>query len=411
MTTKKPENINIDAILDKHIGLTEELNELLKEVEQKGIMPTDLKDLLKQSINLTSSMSFSEEQLKDYQKKQLEIRDKLLKIIASSNFRTIRQNNTTNALTKFRAGNNMKLDKINDKATITQGDFSLMIENYTKTKGLKTSTLKMFDIFVIIATENGMNDRTVKMSLSDFMAMRGLKDRKHAKTQAISDLELVKSASFTAQEISRGKKVSYKFVNLATAGEIAKNGNITFSFSPEIFEVLKNAKIMPYHKELLKLDDRKYTSSYFLGRKILELKNNNFDKPNVDTLTVAMLLKNSPYIPTFEEVANTDRAFERRIVEPFQDNMNHLQDNKICCWEYCHKGGLKLTDDEYNNISELNFNDWLDLRVKILWNEYPDMTQRAANKAEKVAKASELKKKKENAKIKALASKEVENLE
>ena len=101
----------------------------------------------------------------------------------------------------------------------------------------------------------------------------------------------------------------------------------------------------------------------------------NYFKKNADTLSVKTLLGCTPELPSYDDVVNKDRAVGRRIIEPFERDMNELSD--LLRWEYCHANGTKLSDDELVNFNYYVFSGLL---VKIRWKEYPQL-HRKKNKA------------------------------
>lgn len=308
-------------------------------------------------------------------------------------FSTIRQGTGTNALTKIRAteGKNTVIDSITGTATIKQGDFILTIPNYAQLTGLKTSTYQLLDAITVALTETGAKSPTVVLPLSEYMKRRGLKDRKEAKAQAKADMEILRGASFSWEE-KRGKKTeSYSFVNLADSGEIKRNGDIVFTYGSTFYNILLGYPVMPYPSQLQRLNAKRNPNSYYLLRKITEHKNMNIGKRNEDIIAVKTLLANAPFIPTYDEVMQKDRALSRRIVEPFERDMDALADTLK--WSYCHSKG-----EVDNTITATpDYDIFKELLVKIEWENYPDQADRLERKAEAIEKA----KKKKSSKKKA----------
>ena len=315
---------------------------------------------------------------------------RLEKLVEQGLIETILQNNSTNQLTKFTPNaRDTVIDPITGDAKITRGDFILKIPHYKELAGLKTSTFQLLDALTLKLTANPRKEKepTVVLTLDEYMQRRGLKDRKAAKEQAIADMEILKSASFTLEEISgTGKKkgrVSYRFVNLADSGSVEKNGDIKFTYGATFHKSLITAQIMPYSAALLQVNNHKYPNAYYMGRKIAELKNMNALHPNAgDIISVQTLLNNAPYIPSYEEVAASDRMYSRRIIEPFERDLNAL--DGAFTWEYCHENGRPLTDTELQTFS---YEDFVDCNVKFTWAEYPDQTKRREALEAKVEKA------------------------
>lgn len=299
-------------------------------------------------------------------------------------FSTIRQGTSTNALTKLRAteGKGLTIDQITGDATIKNGNFILTIPKYEQLTGLKTSTYQLLDAITVALTESGAKSPTVILPLEEYMKRRGLKNRKEAKTQAKADMEILRGASFSWEE-KRGKKVeSYAFVNLADSGEIRRNGDIVFTYGNTFYNILLGYPVMPYPAQLQTLNSKRNPNSYYLLRKIAEHKNMNIGKKNENIIAVKTLLSVAPFLPTYEEVMETGRQLDQRIIKPFERDMDALE--TTLSWNYCHSLDQPLTDEELATMSYATFEELL---IHTEWRNYPDQTARLERKAEAVAKA------------------------
>lgn len=307
--------------------------------------------------------------------------------IMPANYSTIRQGTVTNILTKLRAieGQNAIIDPMTGTATITKGNFTLTIPNYTTLTGLKTSTYQLLDAITIALTVTGAKSPTVLITLDDYMERRGLKDRKEAKSQVSEDMKLLRQASITGEE-KRGKNtISYSFVNIADSGEVRRNGDIVFTFGSTFYKMLLGYPVMPYPAQLQTIKNKKYPNSYYLLRKITELKNMNAGKQSEDIISVKTLLGAAPYIPSYDDVMSGNRNVSERIIKPFERDLDALADTLT--WEYCHSKGAPLTDTELVNMDYSIFSKLL---VKIYWKDYPaEAVQKAIERREQAkAKAT-----------------------
>lgn len=304
-------------------------------------------------------------------------------------FSTIRQGTSTNALTKLRAteGKGLTIDQITGDATIKNGNFILTIPKYEQLTGLKTSTYQLLDAITVALTESGAKSPTVILPLEEYMKRRGLKDRKEAKTQAKADMEILRGASFSWEE-RRGKKTeSYSFVNLADSGEIRRNGDIVFTYGTTFYNILLGYPVMPYPAQLQTLNSKRNPNSYYLLRKIAEHKNMNIGKKNENIIAVKTLLSVAPFLPTYEEVMETGRQLDQRIIKPFERDMDALE--TTLSWNYCHSLDQPLTDEELSTMSYATFEELL---IHTEWRNYPDQTARLERKAEAIAQAQQKKK-------------------
>lgn len=313
-------------------------------------------------------------------------------------FSTIRQGIATNALATVKpyTRGNTKIDPITKTATITTpikgGSLILTIPNYDQLTGLKTSTHQLLDALVIDLTESGAKSTTVILSLSDYMKRRGLKDRKEARKQFTADLNVLLGASLTWEENRGASTLATKGISITDSWEWAdkKKTAIAYTFGQTFYKVLLGYPVMPYPAQLQTLNAKKNPNSYFLLRKIAEQKNMNVSDVNHgDIISVETLLSVAPYIPSYEEVMRGNRNTLNRIIEPFERDMDALEDTLT--WEYCHSKGTPLTQAERDGMT---YDLFKGLLVKIQWKHYPDQTARLERKAEQIEEAKKKPKRK-----------------
>ena len=315
-----------------------------------------------------------------------------------STFSTIRQGTATNALTKIKPSTkrNTIIDTITGTATITQGNLSITIPDFTKLKGFRTSTYQLLDALTVALTETGAKSPVVALSLEEYMKKRGLKDKKEARKQVTDDLETLFNATISFKEKRKnGQEQDFHDIRIIDSKGIRK-GIITVTFGTAFYNILLGYPIMPYPAQLWELNSKRNPNSFYLLRKIAEHKNMNVGKKNEDIIAVKTLLAVAPNLPSYEEVMNTDRALSRRIIEPFERDMDALEDTLT--WTYCHSNNTPLTDEE---LSSMSYDTFISLLIKIDWKQYPDQTARLERKAERIEQAEQGKKRKTSKKKKA----------
>lgn len=304
-------------------------------------------------------------------------------------FSTIRQGTATNTLTKVKADTkrNTVIDPITKTATITQGNFIITVSEFPTLAGFKTSTYQLLDAFTAKLTESGAKSPIVELPLEEYMTMRGLKDKKEARKQAIDDLEILFNSKITFKEKrKKGQSQDFCDVRIIDSKGI-KKGIINVSFGTTFYNILLGYPIMPYPAQLWKLNSKKNPNSFYFLRKIAEHKNMNIGKKNEDIIAVTTLLSATPNIPSYDEVMTKDKALNRHIIEPFERDMDALEDTLT--WIYCHSNNTPLTDEELANF---NYDLFKSLLIKIDWKEYPDQTMRLARKAKRIEQAKTSKK-------------------
>lgn len=315
-----------------------------------------------------------------------------------STFSTIRQGTATNTLTKIKPSTkrNTIIDTITGTATITQGNLSITIPDFTKLKGFRTSTYQLLDALTVALTETGAKSPAVALSLEEYMKKRGLKDKKEARKQVTDDLETLFNAKISFKEKrKKGQEQDFHDIRIIDSKGIRK-GIITVTFGTAFYNILLGYPIMPYPAQLWELNSKRNPNSFYLLRKIAEHKNMNVGKKNEDIIAVKTLLAAAPYLPSYEEVMNTDRAISRRIIEPFERDMDALEDTLT--WTYCHSNNTPLTDEE---LSSMSYDTFISLLIKIDWKQYPDQTARLERKAKRIEQAKQGKKRKTSKKKKA----------
>ena len=307
-------------------------------------------------------------------------------------FSTIRQGTATNALTKVNSilGRNTVIDQFTGAATVTEGDLTITFPHFENIGGLKTSTHRLLDAITVALTESGAKSPTVSLSLAEYMEKCGLKDRKEARKQAKEDLETLFDARISYKEQDRdGQPGGFADVRICEAKGISRDGIISFKFSDTLYQTLLRSCIMPYPQQLWRLNSKRNPNSYYFLRKIAEYKNMNVGKASEDIISVKTLLAASPAMPTHRSVAAKDRHFSRSIIEPFERDMNALEDTLV--WEYCHSKGAPLTDEELQNF---NYELFRTLLLKITWKQYPDQTARLERAEQRKAERAAADKKK-----------------
>ena len=252
------------------------------------------------------------------------------------------------------------------EAVIEGEELKVILEKYNEIVGSISPTVKIFlDALIIRATENGQRDTLVAFPLRDYMEMRGLKSLKEARGQVDANIETLKKIKIDYLEKVRGKDAGYKpsgAIYLFGGTGLIKNSIVYFRFNPDFFKLILAYPIMKYPSELLKTNTKRNPHTYNLGRKIAELKNQNYFSTNNDIVSVKTLISSCPELPKYEDLA-PDYQVEKRIIRPFERDMDALP---FLTWEYCAKGGKPL------NKELMKYSDFIEARIKIIWKDYPE---------------------------------------
>ncbi len=295
--------------------------------------------------------------------------------VSRNAFRIMKQSSAMNKLSTLKITKKMA-SGTEDEVCIEKDNLKISFENLAGLgNGLKTTTHRLADALMIKFTELGSKEQIVTLSLDEYMRLCELKNTTEMRKQVNSDLKTLLNMRVSFQK-SSNREQSMQDIRLCTNVKI-KNNIIFFTFSDEFFIIMKTMPVMPYPEKLFRINLKKNPNSYYFLKKISEHKKMNYFKKNADTLSVKTLLSCTPELPSYDEVVNTDRAVGRRIIEPFERDMNELSD--ILRWEYCHSNGTKLSDDELVNF---NYHIFYGLLIKIKWREYPKL-ERKKNKVSK----------------------------
>ena len=275
-------------------------------------------------------------------------------------FAFIAQNAASNQLARAMT---IKLDNIDrfGHGQLTVKGFCLSFKNYRhyiNTNGpVGVSAAKLLDVLLIQATADGLNNTLVTLPLKEYMSMRRLKNEDQTRQQAKRDIDALKSISYKYE----GDKSWFEVALWGGFSAQNEKGGLFFRFSEEFFNSFKvHGKYIVMYLPLnaLCLNDNAHPYSYWFARKIAEHKHLNFNKPTENIISTKTLTKpqNCPTFPTYEEVMATDRALTRRIIKPFERDMNALEDDFL--WEYI-------------NGKPAHYRDFIMKHIQIYWRNYP----------------------------------------
>lgn len=297
----------------------------------------------------------------------------------------IRQGTATNILSKMipNEHRNTTINKITGTAKVIapNGNATLTIPNFVNRAGFRTSTHQLLDALVLELTQKGAKVPIVSISLEQYMKQRGLKDQKEARKQVKADLQELFDAKFSFQEKRKNGAQDYHDIRIIDSQGIRK-GIITVSFGTAFYSILLQYPLMPYPAQLWRLNNNNNPNSYYLLRRIAEHRNMNDGKKNADIIAVKTLLAAAPFLPTYEEVKNSDRMFRRRIIERFERDLDALEDSLT--WHYCHSNNTPLTDAE---LETMDYELFESLNINVQWIDYPDQTERHERQAKKIEAA------------------------
>lgn len=306
-----------------------------------------------------------------------------------SPFSPMLQGTATNTLTKTSTRRTPPtIDAVTGLATITNGGMTIFIEGYNKLTGggLQVSTHKLLDLCTLTLTAQndykgmGVPRTMVRIALDDYMDALGIpvtkpsKDK--ARRQVRQDLETLYGTSIEWSEPYGGQVKDFAKTRICSLVAIEK-GHIVIDFTPAFTRYLTHSYLMQYPREILQISE-KNSNSYYLGKKLLlhYSIDNNRARGTYNILSVRVLLEHAPELPSYDQVRSTDRAYSRRIIDPFERDMNALE--HFLSWEYCNAKGLPLTEAQREKFTYEVFAESF-IRYEV-W-QFPDPSDRLARKA------------------------------
>lgn len=309
----------------------------------------------------------------------------------------ILQSKQVSALAKTSKKSFKNVDRVTGVGVAEYEDgMKIQLENFSSLK-LNVQTQKVFAMLRIKLTQNlpyGENtppeqilkNRAVKISVSEYMDLCGLKDRKEARKQLTEALQTLYKISLEFDEVryytpaGKTKKVMEKthhYIRIADhvseeeSRNPIKNGNASFSFTYDIAEHLSRSYIMPFPDALFTINSNDNPYSYIIALKLAEHHNMNYGKENENRISVRALLNVLSDIPTYEKVMRTDQHLTRRIRDPFERDLTALKYKYEILEDlhYCKPNGISLTDEETVNAS---FEDWRNWLIEFKLKDYPE---------------------------------------
>jgi len=238
----------------------------------------------------------------------------------------IRNKQATNALARITSKSNF----VNDMGVMTlsmqYGSASL---TFTLTNTAVVLNQMAQKIFRVLTGElSAKNNSTISMSLQEIMSMLGLKDKDNFRATLNKSLEALQALRISGS----CKSDHFSFVVLPKYW--IANSVLTVKFDDDFYTYIQGRSVLTYPVRALQIESsaRRHPYSFLLVDKLIEQKNicrSSSFKIKVETL-LKVCIDNG--LPTYEAVKATSRDFTHRIIEPFERDLNHLDD--VLTWSY-----------------------------------------------------------------------------
>jgi len=253
----------------------------------------------------------------------------------------------------------IEVDVVADHAILRRGDFTLYINQYSSltVKELRASFHRMFSIILIKFSERLDPEKTVKISLRDYMKICDLDNVKEARIQLKTDLGILYKSSVSYQ--SPIKRNNCSEMRLCQDFTI-KNSVIYVTLGDKFYDMLlsKDMKRMLIPVLVLQSNLRKNPNSYFIGRKLSEYDRINFNKKHNNVISIKSLLNVCPNLKNWQN----SKQKKRDIVQSFERDIDFLEEQ--IGWEYCKAKGKPLNDEDIDLITDCDFDTFINLYIK-----------------------------------------------
>lgn len=309
------------------------------------------------------------------------ILERAAKAFEKSGFDVVRTGKEVNAFTKTTIKRQTKKD--GDRLLVflpkNMAEMFVSLTDFEAIRGLRVSAFQLLDMLTASYIDGRRDAKGVftEIGIDEYMAKRGLKDRKTAIQTIKEDLETLRHTDLMVQK-EPGSKTYYKVAIVGDRG-IYEERKIQVTFGSIFSEWLTlRYKPMLYPKLLYRLNSKRNPHSFYLLRRISEHKSMNFYKDNADVISVKALLEACPDFPSYESVLLNQRGHVgTKIILPFERDMDSLSD--VLTWEYRKDRGDLLTAKEAENMDYKLFES---LMVRVYWKSYPERKPKNEGKLE-----------------------------
>lgn len=237
---------------------------------------------------------------------------------------------------------------------LSYNNLRLKAKSQTLLMSFSVATSQVLDYLLFKATETGTPRDRFLISISNFMAWRGIRNRNKAAKQLKEGLNTLYAIDLEYEmPFRKGKKRTALEEALANLGSfrLLQNKpdihqgmrNIPIFLGAAYYPVIKNTPPMAYHSILGRVNTRLNPFAYPIGRKILEHKGMGRKHTSADDTLAVTTLFRTCHLPIYENAPDAVRKdYSRLVIKPFERDLNALAE--MCSWRYCLKGGKDLPD-------------------------------------------------------------------
>lgn len=319
------------------------------------------------------------------------------RVLPGNRYYSIPSNNVSNALanigrraveTKKVHGGRSQLVEVKNEERGISLFHSLEAEKVVNL--LSPGAARLLDLVDKFVCETGYTTNLVAISVTEYMKLRGISDRKSATEKLRKEAEALYELSAEHRNESGGFDKARYFERSAYepyAGAVFQLSSSYLSY----LQARSDWQPMLMPDSFFKLPDR--GSDYFLARKICEHYRSNITSSNACSISVKKLLAVSNII-SYEALADKGQA-SQRIIKPFTEAMDRIADTGEIDWEFAYGSRSGKSGPLSSSDLDLVYRDYevfSSMMIHITWLNEPNYTGLKEGKAKRLAAANEPKK-------------------
>lgn len=235
-------------------------------------------------------------------------------------------------------------------------------------KNIDQTTAKFVDILILKQTEQGFTNEVTEVSLKEYATLlNGGKEPTRsqinkAREKANKSMEALK---FVGYKFKPNKKSTYYVEVMLYGGTRAINkGKIYFKFNRDFLNMnfaKGNSYLTILPIKLLAINEKTNPNSYLIGRKLLSLRRINKGKAIREKVFAVKTLYE--YVYTLPRYNKVNYYFVKKIIEPFERDLDAIEKTGLLKWNYDKEYIDKLEDKNH----KITFEDWLNAKIEIEW--------------------------------------------
>lgn len=182
-----------------------------------------------------------------------------------------------------------------------------------------------------------------RISLNKYMELTGTKDKKAARATMKEALDRL----FDMKFVCRVGDTEYKGRFFEAQATPIRGGIFKMSFTTKYLRYCATTSPAAFHKGMYRINGHNNPYAWGIGQKLWQHFMQTRGRKGNGKLKVANVLLAVPDVPSYEEVMGKDRHWDKKIIEPFERDLDELKRLGVLkSWEYCNARGAVLTKEQ-----------------------------------------------------------------